>query len=163
MRQRVLKVLVVGAGVAGLEATLALRALAEERVEIEVLAPDTEFRYRPMAVAEPFLQGEARSFPARHLVELAGARLRPGSLAEVDLDQRRVRTADGAELEWDVLLLALGGRPREGVPGALTFRGPESAGQLAGLLEDALAGRVASVAFALPTQRPGRCRSTSWR
>jgi sulfide:quinone oxidoreductase len=152
MRKPPLKVLIVGAGVAGLEATLALRALAEERVEIEVLAPDTEFRYRPMSVAEPFLQGEARAFPVRHLVELAGAGLRPGSLAEVDLDRRRVKTGDGDELEWDVLLLALGGRPREGVPGALTFRGPESTEQLSELLDDALAGRVESIVFALPTR-----------
>jgi sulfide:quinone oxidoreductase len=147
-----LKILVVGAGVAGLEATLALRDLAEERVEIEVLAPDTEFRYRPMSVAEPFLQGEARAFPVRRLVELAGASLRPGTLAKVDLDRHRVTTADGDELEWDVLLLALGGRPREGVSGALTFRGPESTEELSELLDDALAGRVESLAFALPTR-----------
>lgn len=38
-----LHVLVAGAGVAALEATLALKALAEERVDVEVLAPEDDF------------------------------------------------------------------------------------------------------------------------
>jgi sulfide:quinone oxidoreductase len=60
MPSQSLHVLIAGGGVAALEATLALRSLAEDRVEIELLAPDVDFVYRPMAVAEPFRQGEAR-------------------------------------------------------------------------------------------------------
>jgi sulfide:quinone oxidoreductase len=146
-----LHVLIAGAGVAGLEATLALRALAEDRVDIELLAPDDDFVYRPLAVAEPFRQGEARRFPLNQLVELAGARLTPGTLSRLDLDERRVETADGAELHWDVLLLALGGRTREGVGGGLTFRGPEDRAALTDLMDDAIAGRFRSLTFALPT------------
>src|SRR5215207_4698121 len=101
-----LHVLIAGAGVAALEATLALKALAEERVDIEVLAPETDFVYRPLAVAEPFGKGEVRSFPVGRLVELAGARLTPGALESVDLGRRRARTADSRELPWDVLVLA---------------------------------------------------------
>jgi sulfide:quinone oxidoreductase len=146
-----LHVLIVGAGVAALEATLALRALAEDRVDIELLAPDGDFVYRPMAVAEPFQQGEVRRFPIGRLVELAGARLTPGVLARVDLDRRRVETAEGAELEWDVLLLALGARMREGIPGALTFRGPDDRAALTELIAEAATGRLRSLTFALPT------------
>jgi sulfide:quinone oxidoreductase len=105
---RPLHVLIAGAGVAALEATLALRAEAADRVDIELLAPDTEFVYRPMAVAEPFSQGDVRRFPLARLAELAGARLTPGTLERVDLDRRRVETADGRALEFDVLLVALG-------------------------------------------------------
>ena len=47
------RVLIAGAGVAALEAMVALRALAEEKVDIELLAPDRDFFYRPLAVAEP--------------------------------------------------------------------------------------------------------------
>jgi sulfide:quinone oxidoreductase len=148
---RALRVLIAGAGVAALEATLALRELAEDRVDIELLAPDTEFVYRPMAVAEPFAQGEARRFPLARLVELAGARLTPGTLACVDLDARRLETGDGTELEWDVLLLALGARTREGIAGGLTFRGPVDRAALTALVDDALSGRVQSITFALPT------------
>ena len=45
------KVLVAGGGVAALETMLALRDLAGERVEIELLSPEAAFRYRPLDVA----------------------------------------------------------------------------------------------------------------
>ena len=48
------RVTVVGGGVAALEALIALRSLAEERVDIELFAPEPVFEYRPLAVAEPF-------------------------------------------------------------------------------------------------------------
>ena len=54
-----LRVLIVGGGVAGLETMLALRAIAEERVDIELVAPEPQFWYRPLAVAEPFAAGPA--------------------------------------------------------------------------------------------------------
>lgn len=150
--QRSLHVLIAGAGVAALEATLALKALAEERVDVEVLAPETDFVYRPLAVAELFGKGEVRSFPVGRLVELAGARLTPGALESVDLGRRRARTADGRELPWDVLVLAVGVRTREGVPGGLTFRGREQREELTEVLDAASAGRLGSITFALPSQ-----------
>jgi sulfide:quinone oxidoreductase len=146
-----LHVLIVGGGVAALEATLALRALAKDLVDIELLAPDEDFVYRPMAVAEPFRQGEARRFPLARLVELAGGRLTSGTLHQVDLERRIASTADGAELDWDVLVLALGARTREGIPGSLTFRGPEDRAALTELIDEAASGQVRSLTFALPT------------
>jgi sulfide:quinone oxidoreductase len=147
-----LHVLIAGGGVAALEATLALRALAEERVDIELLAPDADFVYRPMAVAEPFQQGEVKRFPLARLAELAGAWLTPGTLARVDLDNHRVETADGTELKWDFLLVALGAGAREGIAGGLTFRGPDERATLTEIVDDAVAGRVQSLTFALPTR-----------
>jgi sulfide:quinone oxidoreductase len=147
-----LHVLIAGAGVAALEATLALKALAEERVDVEVLAPETDFVYRPLAVAEPFGKGEVRSFPVGRLVELAGARFTPGALESVDLGRRRARTADSRELLWEVLVLAVGVRTHEGVPGGLTFRGREEREELTEVLDAASAGRLGSITFALPTQ-----------
>ena len=90
-----MRVLIAGGGVAALEATLALRALAGDRVEIELLAPDVNFLYRPLSVAEPFEQGQAWSVPLARLVELAGARLRHGMLDCVDLDRGQAMTAEG--------------------------------------------------------------------
>ena len=148
---RPLHVLIAGAGVAGLEATLALRALAEERAVIEVVAPDEDFVYRPNSVAEPFAQGKSNRFPISQLLQLAGAKLTAGTLVSVDLDKHRGRTKEGIQLEWDVLLLAPGAQPREALPGALTFKGPESVGALAKLIADVEDGRLGSIAFALPT------------
>src|SRR6266571_112331 len=91
-------VLIAGGGVAALEATLALRALAEDRVAITLVAPESDFVYRPLAVAEPFRVGEVRRFPLRPLVKAAGAELRDGRVTRVDPDRHSVRTEDGAEL-----------------------------------------------------------------
>lgn len=81
MSEAPLHVLVAGGGVAGLELALALRALAEERVSVEILAPETDFVYRPLAVVEPFRAGEVVSFPLPALVHAAGAELHAGTLA----------------------------------------------------------------------------------
>src|SRR6266545_3514920 len=144
-------VLIAGGGVAALEATLALRALAEDRVAITLVAPESDFVYRPLAVAEPFRVGEVRRFPLRPLVNAAGAELRQGSIAAVDPD-RYVAIAEGGqeELPYQVLLLALGAVPRAALRGALTFRGPEDGPALAGLLEQTLEGQLRSLVFALP-------------
>jgi len=145
------KVLIAGAGVAGLEAALALRASAEDRVTVELLAPETEFVYRPLAVAEPFRVGEAKRFPLRQLVEATGAGLHQGAIRSVDPGRRTVSTSEGAELTYDLLLLALGARAVPGIPGALTFRGPGDEELVATLLSDARAGRVRRLVFALPS------------
>ena len=49
-----MRVLIAGGGVAGLETLLALHALAENRVELTVIAPEDEFVYRPLAVNESY-------------------------------------------------------------------------------------------------------------
>jgi sulfide:quinone oxidoreductase len=145
-----LHVLVAGGGVAALEATLALRKLAEERVTVELVAPEDHFTYRPLAVAEPFRVGEVRRFPLGPLVEAAGGRLRQGVVVSVDPVRHIVSTGEGDTLSYDVLLLALGARPLEAVPGALTFRGPGDEPALVALLDEALSGAVRRLAFAVP-------------
>jgi sulfide:quinone oxidoreductase len=142
-------VLVAGGGVAALEAALALRALAEDRVAVELLAPETEFTYRPLAVAAPFRAGEAQRFPLKRLVEDAGATLRQGTLESVDAERREARTGDGEAVAYDALLLALGAQARPGLAGALTFRGPQDEELLSSLLAKARTGEVRKIVFAL--------------
>lgn len=149
MSARPLRVVVAGAGVAALEATLALRALAQEPVTIELIAPDEDFVYRPLAVTEPFSAGEASRFPLAPLVSAAGATLRPGRVVSVDPDRQCVGIEDG-EVDYDVLLVALGARAREAVPSAITFAGPESSAALAAVLDRAVTGQIRRIAFALP-------------
>ena len=143
------RVVIVGGGVAALEAALALQDLAPELADVEILAPDDEFVYRPLAVAEPFLVGEVRRFPLEPLVEGAGARLRRTSATALDPGARLVVTEEGT-VPYDAVLLALGARSREAVPGSLTFRGPQDTEAVAGLLDDALAGEVRQIVFAVP-------------
>jgi sulfide:quinone oxidoreductase len=144
------RVVIAGGGVAALEAALALRELASELVDVELVAPDADFTYRPLAVAEPFLAGEVRRFPLHALVEAASASLCSARVTGVDPARRIVRTDVAGELEYDALLLALGARSRQAIPGALTFRGPADVPALARLLEEALAGQIHRIVFALP-------------
>jgi sulfide:quinone oxidoreductase len=145
-----MRVVVAGAGVAGLETALALQALATGLVSVELVAPEADFTYRPLAVAEPFRVGEMRRFPLDRLVRAAGAKLLGGAVAAVDADRKTLMLAGGAELGYDVAVLALGARPRAAVPGALTFRGAEDRSALAALLERATAGEIRRIAFVVP-------------
>ena len=145
------RVLVAGAGVAGLEAALALRALAGDRASVEVMSPEPLFAYRPAAVAEPFGKGRVRRFPLARLVGAAGAQFRHDLLVEVEDEQKSVRLNSGDTLEYGMLVVAVGARPVEAVPGALTFRGAEDGPALAALLERTLAGELRRFVFAVPT------------
>src|SRR5215813_4848315 len=80
-------VVVAGAGVAALEAALALRAFAGDLVRVELIAPDAEFTYKPLAVAEPYRAAEVQRFPLDPLVTATGATLRCDGVAGVEPEQ----------------------------------------------------------------------------
>ena len=143
-------VVIAGAGVAALEAALALRELAGDRVTVELVAPEQEFRYRPLSVAEPYGYGEMRRFPLDRLVAAAGAELRAGSVAKLHVDAKEVTLDDGTAVAYDTLLVATGVTAREAVPGALTFGGPEQRDSLSMLLDRAKAGELKRIVFTRP-------------
>src|SRR5215475_10481103 len=143
-------VVVAGAGVAALETALALRSLAGDLVDVDLIAPETEFTYRPLAVAEPFLTDEVRRFPLEPLVNAAGATLRSDNLVSVDPARKRVQLTSGRDVGYDAFVLAVGTSPHEAVVGALTFRGPQDGPALAALLDQATAGEIRRLAFVLP-------------
>ena len=145
-----MRVLIAGAGVAGLEAALALRELALDLADVELVAPEHDFVYRPLAVAAPFQMGEVRRFPLHTLVADAGATLHQGTVASVDTERAVLTTGEGDELDYDALLLALGARPLTAVEGALTFRGPQDADEIARVLERARSGSIERIVFAVP-------------
>ncbi|HSC50389.1 MAG TPA: FAD-dependent oxidoreductase [Gaiellaceae bacterium] len=143
-------VVIVGGGVAALEGALALRALAPEAIHVEVVAPDEDFTYRPMLVAEPFGHGSVRTFPLRRLAEAAGASFRQAIVTGVDAEERLVRTASSDTISYDELLLAPGAVPVTAVPGALCFRGPHEAEALERVMDGAATGEIDRIVFAVP-------------
>lgn len=147
-----LNVLVVGGGVAGLEALLALNDLAGDRVALTLLSPTREYVHRAMAVAETFSLGRAPRVPLARVASDTGAELVEGKLAEVRPDERRVALVDGRELGYDALLLAVGGPSVPAVPHAMTWT-PEAAPELlGGLLRDLEEGYgTHGVAFIVPS------------
>src|SRR5687768_14039423 len=135
-------VLIAGGGVAALEAALALRELAEDRVSVELLAPEPHFWYRPLAVAEPFKLEEVRRFELTALAAAAGATLTLGMLASVDTRRHLALTAAGDAMPYDILLIACGALAGPAIHGALTFRGPEDTERFERLLAEIHAGEV---------------------
>ena len=78
------QVVIAGGGVAALEALIALRDLAGERLRITLAAPAPDFVYRAMSVAEPFDLGEARRYPLREIAADFDASVVPASVVAVD-------------------------------------------------------------------------------
>ena len=139
---------------AGLEAVLALQALAGERVAIGLYTPERHFTYRPLAVAEPFRPGSVERLELSAIAAERGVALHRDALARVLPDERAVETQGGARLEYDKLVLALGARPVEAVPGALTFRGSQDASRVADVVRRLRAGTIRRVAFVVPPDSP---------
>jgi sulfide:quinone oxidoreductase len=105
-----LRVLVAGGGVAGLETLLALRALAGDRVEVTIVAPELKFINRAMAVDQPFKRQRVRGIRLEDVAAEFGARWHRGALDRVEHARRRGVTKAGDELPYDVLVLAIGAR-----------------------------------------------------
>jgi sulfide:quinone oxidoreductase len=145
-----LRVLIAGGGVAGLETLLALRSLAGDRVDLELLAPEPQFWYRPLAVTEPF-GGTGHHFDLARMAAGVGAVFTLDRLASVDSESRIARTARGAEIAYEALVIACGAIPRPALAGALTFRGPADTDAFRELIDEAAAGKVRSIAFVAPT------------
>jgi sulfide:quinone oxidoreductase len=150
-----LKVVVAGGGVAGLEALLALRHLAGERVELTLLEPSPDFVFRPMAIAETFGRGHGERIRTSQLANHVGAKLVSGALAAVD-DERRVALTDaGDELAYDALLVAPGAGSEAAFRRAITWTPEADPEVFGGLRRDIEEGYAHKVAFVVP---PG----TAW-
>jgi len=146
------KVVIAGAGVAGLEAALALKDLAGARVAIEMLAPDPEFVYRPMTVREPFAYGSAERYKVEQMAAKIGFELHEQSFAWVDADARVAYTDEGGQLHYDALILALGARIHSRFTHAYTIDDRHLDDILHGLLQDIEGGYVKRLAFVVPAR-----------
>jgi len=143
-------VVVAGGGVAGLEACLALRELAGDRINLTMLSPSPEFVYRPMTVREPFAFARALRFPLAEIAADVGAALVPDALSSVDVAGRVAHTAAGAELRYDALVIGLGAQIRARYEHAVTVDDSRLDEQLHGLIQDVEEGYVSRLAFVLP-------------
>jgi sulfide:quinone oxidoreductase len=146
------RAVIAGGGVAGLEAMLALRTLAAEDVDVELVAPESHFWYRPLAVGEPFDLGEVQRFELSLLAREAGAVFTSGALRGVDPARRVALVGEGTEVTYDSLVVACGARAVPPLVGALTFRGPADSERFRRLLDELESGEADSVAFVLPAR-----------
>ena len=118
------RVVIAGGGVAALETMVALRGLAENRVDVMLVAPDEVFAYRPLAVAEPFGLGTIARFSLPALAAGCGAIFEQGAVRLVSPEAHHVYTSRGRTLDYQALVVAPGVKSHEGIPGAATFGDP---------------------------------------
>ncbi len=143
-------VVIAGGGVAGLEGALALSALAEDLVDIELVSPGDEFVYRPLLVAEPFGAADVLRIDLGRVAGDTGARHTKDALASVDPSAHEVTTRSGSRVGYDALLVTLGAQPVEVVPGALTFGDAAERQRFASLLGTLGRTGMRRLAFVVP-------------
>jgi NADH dehydrogenase FAD-containing subunit len=113
------RVLVLGTGVAALEAAFLLRARLHGRVEVQLVCEHDDFLFRPNLVYVPFGADLAASQLSMDVVPATGEiGLQIGQVEGVDTDIGRVHLVDGEQLPYEHLVIATGAisRPQE-VPG----------------------------------------------
>jgi sulfide:quinone oxidoreductase len=144
------QVVIGGGGGAPVEAALALREMAGDRVAITLVSPRADFVLTPFAVGAPFAVAHVPSWPLADIAGELGARHITAAITSVDSCGHRVRLSDGTALDYHALLLALGARRYPPFPHARTFLAEDAPGLLGGLVADLEQGWSRSVAFVVP-------------
>jgi len=143
-------VLIVGGGVGALEAALALRDLAGEKVEVEICAGRSDFVYRPFAVGEPYGASRVLRYDLERLADRCGADFRLANVGWIDAPLRCAHTHDGEEIPYDHLIVACGARLLWSVPGAVTFWGVTDQGEVQEVVNRLREGRLRRLVFTMP-------------
>jgi sulfide:quinone oxidoreductase len=146
------QIVIAGGGVAGLEAILALRDLTGPRPRITLISPDEHFVYRPMTVREPFAYAAAHRYELADIARDLGVDLVSDRFGWVDTERRVAHTDGGVELPYDALLLAVGTRPCQRFPRAVTIDDRHMDELLHGLIQDVEDGYAKRVAFVAPAR-----------
>jgi sulfide:quinone oxidoreductase len=149
-RHDAMRVLIVGGGIAGLEALIGLRQLAGDRVDITLLAPELEFTYKPMTVEEPFSFTPAERHELAPIASEFDARFVQAALATMRPDDHLAEVSDGSEVEYDAAIVCVGARQRAAFEGAATLRTSGDPLPIDDLLRAAAEHPSGRIAFVVP-------------
>jgi sulfide:quinone oxidoreductase len=152
-------VVIAGAGVAGLETLLALRALGGETIDVTIVAPELKFSNRSMSAAQPFATQRVRGIRLDRVATAFDAPWVRDRLDRVDRESRTAVTRSGTRLPYDDLVVALGAHAERWTSRSLSQRaesrvltygggrdGPDYRALLTGLRN----GGIKKVAFVKP-------------
>ncbi|MGA9635138.1 MAG: FAD-dependent oxidoreductase [Solirubrobacterales bacterium] len=143
------EVRIVGGGVAGIEALLALHDLAGDRARLTLIAPEPDFVYKPLLVEEPFGLGPPEQYALQPLAEEASAEFLPRAASAVDPGAHRLELDDGSSLDYDYLVVCVGGRLVPAFGRAITFPNPTEPLRIDPVLDRAASGG-GRIAFVVP-------------
>ncbi len=147
-RTEPLQVVIVGGGIAAIEAVLALHELAGAHVHVTLIAPEDDFVLRPLAVVAPFSRGSVDRLPLAQVMEEHTGDFVCAKVVGVDAEAQLVALDTGGELAYDALVVALGARAVPAFKSVVTFG--EEPLALSGILADIEQGSSGSVAFVVP-------------
>ncbi|MEL7038702.1 MAG: NAD(P)/FAD-dependent oxidoreductase [Cyanobacteria bacterium J06592_8] len=119
------RVVIVGAGFAGVEAA---KALAKSEVEVVLIDRNTYHTFIPMLyqVATTVLDPQQVVYPLRRMFRRWGSvRILQAEVTAIDFDQQLVQTREGLSLDYQYLILATGSKSQYlGVAGAPDYSWP---------------------------------------
>jgi NADH dehydrogenase FAD-containing subunit len=105
------RVVVLGTGVAAIEATFLLHSRLSERVDLQVVSDSERFLFRPNLVYVPFgAEPEASELDMDVVLSNQGIPLTEQPVEGVDSDAGRVHLVDGSRLPYEHLVIATGAR-----------------------------------------------------
>ena len=143
-------VVIVGGGVAGLEALMALRDLAGDRVELVLVAPEPDFTYKPLAVEEPFSHQPPEHRALDPIAREFGSRFVQAAVERVALGDHTVELSTGESLPYAMLLVCVGGRPKPAFRRGATFLASGEPLRIDEILANAATRPSRRIAFVVP-------------
>jgi sulfide:quinone oxidoreductase len=151
--RRRLRVVVAGGGIAGLETMVALRGVVGGRVDLTLVEPRDELTIRALEIFEPFGVGHPRRYPLAELAADLDARLHRDTVAHVDRYERHARLQSGEELDYDVLVLAVGALPYPAYEHGICLDRPDEPDGFAEVLADLRGGLARTTAVIVPPRQ----------
>src|SRR5215204_281485 len=133
-----------------MEALLALRDLAHDRVELALVSADPEFRYRPMAVDEPFSLTPYERKELEPAVTELGARFIGDAVRAIRPDDHVAELANGEPVSYDVALVCTVASARGAFSHAFSFPVPRPPLDLTDLIDRARQSEPRHIAFVVP-------------
>lgn len=143
------RVVIIGGGVAALEAALVLHDLARDRATVEIWSARQDFVYRPYAVGGPF-GTVLKTYDLPALAARCGADFHSDSVVSVDAAERLVTTFLGDSVRYDYLLFAAGAARQWPVSGATAFWGVGDVTDVEEIIGRFKAGQIRRCAFTMP-------------
>jgi sulfide:quinone oxidoreductase len=143
-----LRVVVAGAGIAGLETLVALRGLVGHGVAPTLVDPADDFTVHALDVLEPFGVGHPQRYRISELASELDVEHLHDAVARVEHGQHEVVLRSGARLAYDVLVLAVGAFPFPAYEAGVCFEranDPTSFDEVVADLRARLAQRMAIV------------------